>query len=43
MAAIEDYDAGRGDQVALRVSTLLGASHQWRQKMLTGMAVACRE
>ena len=43
MAAIEDYDAGRGDQVALRVSTLLGASHQWRQKMYTSMAVACRE
>ncbi len=43
MAALEDHDAGRGDQVALRVSTLLGTTHQWRQKMLTSMAVAYRE
>ncbi len=43
MAAIEDYDAGRGDRLALRISTLLGTSHQRRQKMLTSMAVACRE
>ena len=43
MSAIEDYDAGRGDRVALRISTLLGASHQWRQRMFASMALACRE
>ena len=43
LSAMEDYDAGRGDQTALRVSTLLGLSSQWRRKLRTSMALACRE